>query len=195
MTLVSQASVFTVCRHCNSSLFREQMDLRLLGEMAALIDDPTVFQIGTTGLYRNEQFTILGRVRQQWSDGVWNEWYIYFGGDKYGWLAEAQGFLMVNFPFEETVPDQNVLQAGAFVQIGGVPFEVLDRKEVLSGYAEGELPLVAKPGEPFLSIDLVHGQSGFACITYSRDGSWLYLGEYVEFDELKFQNLREIDGW
>ena len=195
VTIISQASVFTVCPYCSSSLYRENMDLRLLGQMAALQDDPTVFQIGTTGIYGNEQFTMIGRVRQKWSGGAWNEWYIYFGSDKYVWLAESQGFLMVSFNAGGSLPEPQTLEAGSNTILDGVSYEVTDIKNVLCGYAEGELPMVAKQGDPFVSVDLVRGRSQFASISYFQGGAQLYLGEYLDFESFKFKNLREIDGW
>jgi len=45
-----------------------------------------------TGSYRNKAFHVTGRVQYKHPSGaLWNEWYLSFPGERWGWLAEAQG--------------------------------------------------------------------------------------------------------
>ncbi|MFM8570233.1 MAG: DUF4178 domain-containing protein, partial [Pirellula sp.] len=51
-----------------------------------------------TGSYRNKSFCITGRVQYKHPSGaVWDEWYLSFPGERWGWLAEAQGNLYLMF--------------------------------------------------------------------------------------------------
>ncbi len=192
---ISKSSVYAVCRYCTSTIVRTAMDVRLLGSMAALQEDPTVFQIGTTGTYGNDSFELIGRVQRRWSGGMWNEWHMYFGGGQSGWLAEAQGFLMISFLSLTAAPDEALMKLGQRFQLEGNAFTVHDTKEILSSYAEGELPVVAESGSSVRSVDLTGPGTRFACATYWEGGSELYLGEYVEFDDLQFKRIRDLSGW
>jgi hypothetical protein len=171
------------------------MDLRLLGSMAALQEDPTVFQIGTAGRYGDEAFELVGRVQRRWSGGVWNEWHMCFGGGRSGWLAEAQGLLMVSFRVPEPPPSERSMQLGQRFEFRSHSYMVHDIKEVLASYAEGELPVVTEQGSTVRSIDLTGPGSLFACASFSDGGAELYLGEYRDFDSFHFQRVREFDGW
>jgi hypothetical protein len=53
-------------------------------------------------------------------------------------------------------------------------------------------------------VDLIGEKNAFATIDYSEstDGSdgkeplpLVFIGEYMEFDDLHFSNLRQFDGW
>ena len=45
------------------------------------------------------------------------------------------------------------------------------------------------------SIDLLNAEGGFASIEISADRVEVYIGEYVDFDDLKLDNLRPVPGW
>lgn len=193
----SSVSVFTVCKSCRSTLVRKDMDLESLGKMADLKEDATVFQIGTTGRHHGE-FLIIGRVRVSWADGFWNEWFIRYDDGRDGWLAEAQGFLMVSFRVDPTptLPNATQLHSGHPIKISGADYLIDDVKEVTYSFAEGELPFVAPQGFKGTSIDLRRGENEFASISIGQGGDTdVFLGHYVQFDQLHFKNLKEIDGW
>lgn len=195
----SKASVFAVCSFCKSTLVRHDMNLENIGKMADLQDDLTPLQIGTSGTYNNESFEIIGRLKVGYSEGFWNEWYILFGGDKVGWLAEAQGFYAVCFPVsEETakVPSSYIVKPEMFIQLTPDDmFQVEDIRNVSCMFSEGELPVNAVKGRESVSVDLTAPKTRMATIEYANDQTRIFIGDYQEFDDFKFKNLRQIDGW
>ncbi len=195
----SKASVFAVCSFCKSTLVRQDMNLDLLGKMAELQDDPTPLQVGTKGTFSGQTFELIGRLKVAYDDGSWNEWYAMFGGDKVGWLAEAQGFYAVCFPFEGrifSIPREDEIMPKTVVDLSPQgKFQVEDMREVHCVYSEGELPMNAVKGRKSLSVDLADHDGGMATIEYADPETRVFIGEYVEFDDLQFQNLRHIDGW
>jgi hypothetical protein len=193
----SSASIFTVCKFCQSTLIRKDLNLESIGKMAALKDDLTPFQIGTSGKYQGN-FSIIGRVRVSWSSGFWNEWFVRFDDGREGWLAEAQGFYMMSFPVETPadLPLVGDLKPETTVKIAKTIYQVDDVKDVTYTFAEGELPFAAPMGFKGVSVDLVQGEQQFASISYGSGGDTdVFVGSYLEFDEFHFQNLRQIDGW
>ena len=57
-----------------------------------------------------------------------------------------------------------------------MPFEYWDKKEALF-------------------VDLMSANGKFATLDYSDNPPVLYLGEWVDFDDLKLKNLRKFEGW
>jgi hypothetical protein len=192
----SKSSIFGVCSYCSSTLVRRDMNLETLGKMAQLPPDVSTLQIGTMGTYKNIRFEIIGRKKMSWEDGYWNEWFMMFDDGKEGWLAEAQGFLAVSFKTESVlIPEKNQINIESKIQINKMIFEAEDIKEAVCSGSSGELPNQSLKGEKSLCVDLVSTEGKFLSIVYGPDKIEAYVGEYVEFDELKLMNLREIDGW
>jgi len=194
----SRISVFEVCSYCSSMVIRHDMNLETLGKMAELPPDMTPLQIGTRGRYDSQGFELLGRLKIGWQDGTWNEWYALFDDGRDGWIAEAQGLLMVSFQLQDTksAPDRgNIFTGRSFPLIGDQIFQVDDIKEATCIGSEGELPLKGPKGRKSLSVDLIGPNDQFACIDYSDDGVRLYVGKYVDIEKLSLTSLREIDGW
>ena len=195
--LQSAASVFCVCQYCRSTLVRHDVDLELVGKMADLKDDSTIFQIGSSGRYKGE-FVFVGRVRVSWEDGFWNEWFVRYDDGRDGWLAEAQGFYMISEPVQtpDELPKESDVVPGLVIQIGKLSYTVDDIKQVTYSFAEGELPFAAPQGFHGVSIDLSHGESDFASLSYGANGDVdVFTGKYLEFEKFHFQNVRQLDGW
>jgi hypothetical protein len=60
---------------------------------------------------------------------------------------------------------------------------------------EGELPFQYWDKTDVTFADLRSETGKFATLDYSDDQPALYLGEFVEFDDLKLRNLRAFEGW
>lgn len=193
----SRASIFGVCSFCNSTLVRHDMNIESLGKMTEMPQDMSPLQIGTTGVFDNSRFEVVGRQRIGWESGAWNEWYLHFDSGKDGWLADAQGFYMVSFQlFEQlSLPELSKLKASDVITINKRSFIVDDVREVTCIGSQGELPVKSVKGRKSTSVDLLGAEDTFGNIDYSAEGNRLFFGRYVDFENLQFRNLREIDGW
>jgi len=60
---------------------------------------------------------------------------------------------------------------------------------------EGELPFRVGAGYDAPVADLIGEKNAFATIDYSEEQPLVFIGEYMEFDDLHFSNLRQFDGW
>jgi DNA-directed RNA polymerase subunit RPC12/RpoP len=195
----SSVSVTCVCPYCRSLIVRQDKNVADFGKMAELPDDISPFQIGTEGVFDGTHFAVIGRVKVGWKDGCWNEWFLHFDDGKDGWLAEAEGFLAVSF--EQPYPDAleinfNILpDLGSYLSLEGNDFRVVDTKHTECIGCEGELPKVASKGRQAIAIDLIDRKAGFASIEKDNEAKRLYIGRYVDFDDLRFTNLRELPGW
>ena len=198
VTLRSITAVFAVCEHCRSMVVVRDAQAELIGVMAALPPDLSPFQIGSRGEWKGRGFEIVGRVRVEWDEGSWNEWCILYDATQTGWLAEAQGLLMISFatePAEKLPAPLADYVVGKQFTIEGERWTVSDVKEVRCQASEGELPMSAAPETRRVSVDLSRGTAGFASIELDDASTEVYVGEYAAFDDLKLANLRPVPGW
>ena len=168
-----------------------------MGVMAELPPDLSPFQIGTRGEWKGAGFEIVGRIRVSWAEGSWNEWCLLCGGQTIGWLAEAQGLLMISFAVEtgSGISRREDFEPGRKMELAGEKWTVTDVKETECIASEGELPFTASPARLRFSADLIAPNGRFGSIEFDDDGTRLYAGTFAEFGELKFQNLRAVSGW
>ncbi len=197
----SRISATCVCPYCSSLVVRHDTELESIGKMAQLPEDISPFQIDTIGVYKGLAFRIIGRLKMAWQDGYWNEWFLYFDDAKKAWLAEAQGSLAIIFeeylsPEEAKAKFGKAPKLNSKLLISGTTYTVSDLKESYCIGSEGELPFAAPRGRNVKGIDLIAGNSKFAGIEYC-DGEppSVFTGQYVEFDDLSFNHLRELEGW
>jgi len=186
-----------VCSYCKSIIVRHDQNLKNLGITSDMPEDLSPLQIGSLGIYKKENFEIVGRQKILYPNGTWNEWYILFKNGNDGWLAEAQGDYMVSFEKRNfnQFPKLSSLTIGTSINIDQILFLVDDIKQIVCNGSEGELPFQAEIGRKSTSIDLVSSNNDFANFDYGENESHLFLGSYVEFESLQLGNLRQLEGW
>jgi hypothetical protein len=114
-----------------------------------------------------------------------------------GWLGEARGNYAVSFATRvpEAIPPFGTIKAGETVVLDRRPFELVDIQSARCIAGEGELPFRVDAGYEAPVADLQGPGRTFATIDYSEKPALVFLGQYVEFDDLALTGLRELDGW
>jgi len=188
----SSASVYAVCEFCRSTLLRDGDDLKNLGRMADLMDDPSLIQIGTEGKFRGVHFGVIGRIQLKHESGLWNEWHILFDDARSAWLSDAGGEYVVSaqVPVNDTLPAFESLAPEMLVSIGGKSFAVSDLETARCIAGQGELPFKVDSGYDVNTADL-RGNDRFVTVDYSESPPLVFVGYPAIFDELKLTNLRE----
>ena len=188
----------TTCEFCKSILVRTDMDLEKVGEVAELPADGSPIQLGTEGQYGNKAFTVVGRIIYDWEQGSWNEWHIIFNDGASGWLSDAQlefDISVLAKPDQQLPTAQAVSKHGVKLTFNGTNYETTVATEANYRGVEGELPFHYWDKKTILFTDLRSREGKFGTIDYSESPPLLFLGEPVEFDQLKLKNLREFEGW
>ncbi len=189
----SAASVYAVCEFCRSTLLRSGEDLQNLGRMADLLDDASSIQIGSTGVFRGEHFSVIGRIQLKHASGVWNEWYILFDKGRSGWLSEAGGEYVVSAlsAVSEPIPAFETLVPEMPVTLAGRSFRVTDLETARCVAGQGELPFKVEAGYDVNTADL-RSADRFVTLDYSETPPLVFIGQPVAFDKLKLANLKEV---
>lgn len=184
------SSMVVVCPHCRSVVARGDRRIEDLGKVAALVETDSPLQLGLRGKYRGMAFEITGRAQLGHSaGGVWDEWYLAFPNDQWGWLAEAQGRFYITFAEEEKpvfrIPPYAELTLGQTVSVRtDLDMRVAEKGTGRMVSAEGEIPYRLEPGRTYTYADLSGPDRRFGTIDYSEPTPAVFIGEETTLDEL-----------
>lgn len=189
------SSVQTVCEYCKSILLRTDLDLKKVGQVADLPANSSPIQIGAEGVYGHRGFVAIGRIIYEYDLGTWNEWHLIMNDGASGWLSDAQDDYAVTFPAPGRKLPSEPPKVSDHLSWDNAIFTVTTITKAHYRGVEGELPFQYWDKEDVIFIDLMSETGKFATLDYSDDPPTLYLGESVEFDDLKLKNLRSFEGW
>ncbi len=191
----------TVCPFCHSILVRTDVALENVGKVADLPPDPSPIQLLTEGTFKGKKFEVIGRIVYEYEQGGWNEWHIVFSDGTSGWLSDAQLQYAISFltPADRELPSaekmSNAAPCACTLSLKGVQYSNATMTRASYKGVEGELPFPFYGKSDMLFADLKTTGRAFGTIDYSENPPLLFLGEWVEFDELQLKNLRQFEGW
>jgi hypothetical protein len=190
------SAVQTVCEFCRSILVRRDLELAKVGMVADLPPDSSPIQISAEGAWRNRPFVAIGRIIYEYEQGGWNEWHLIFSDGASGWLSDAQARYGVTFLTPMAgLPPAAAVARGQQYRWNGTLYEVTCLTRARYRGVEGELPFEYWDKDEVLFADLESRDARFATLDYSDAEPLLFLGEAVEFDDLRLKNLRRFEGW
>lgn len=188
--------VQTVCEYCKSVLVRTDLDLQKIGQVADLPPDISPIQLNTEGNFHNKSFVVTGRILYRYDQGGWNEWHLIMNDGSSGWLSDAQEEYAVSVPANvQPLPAESQVQVGEPFAWNGLTYTVSSITQAHFCGVQGELPFQYWDKNDVSFVDLRSSSRKFATLDYSDEKPALYLGEFVEFDDLNLKNLRQFEGW
>jgi hypothetical protein len=210
-------AVSTVCEFCNSLVVRHDLNLELLGKEAVLQDDLNPLQVGTHGVFQKTGFSIVGGVRLNHHEGFWQEWFLKLDStvqnSRYAWLAQAQGEYQFLFePVEIQKQSASEFKIGSSVPISNdieqrlgkwsasliknsEAFQIIDMRTAQMTHFLGQLPWAPDKNRQRTVAELSSTEDAKMTVEFGADKTQLYFGHVLDFDDFKFQNLKEVKGW
>lgn len=192
----SAASSTAVCAFCRSTLLRGRGDqgdaLSRIGQSAEIFEDYSPLQLGASGRWMGQGFSVVGRMQRGSELGNWNEWHLLFdaGADtpRVAWLSEDNGqfVLSLEAPLAETPPEAP--NVGMPLTWAGQRWQVAAVVQAALRAAEGELP---RPPTAGRVVELRNAQDEVGSLEY-REGEppvWS-VGRAVRLADLALQGLR-----
>ena len=177
-----------VCPFCGQTSHINADSLQAAGEKHLLIDYGSVMEIGKFGKFRDREFLVLGRLRFDYDDGFWDEWYVHFLDDgAEAWIQEDDGAFTFFQQAKtlEKIPQLSKVGVGKmdnFLGQWGPVFITSKSKASING-GEGELPFRIVPGEAADFIDGIE-DGKLVSVELLPSESILFTGEQVELEEL-----------
>ena len=190
-------AVQTTCAHCRSVVVRHDIDLRAIGEVSDLPPDSSPIEIGTEGRVDGHAFQVVGRIVYEHDEGGWNEWHLVFGDGSSGWLSDAQAEYAVSrltAPVRP-LPREADLKVGWHYRANDLDLVVSTLTRARYAGVEGELPFEYWGKQQVLFADLRSHDVRFGTIDYSETPPLLFVGRFVDYDELALRQVRSFEGW
>jgi hypothetical protein len=182
----SAFTTIVVCPYCGSSLHIHDTGIDITGKTAKLAQYPSRLAIGANGTLTGRPFRALGRVRFQYEDGFWDEWFLQFDDGQVGWVEEDEGELTLTFKRKLTfpLPPFDQIRVGGFLPIGQEQMFVSEKGSAQTIGAEGEVSMASPPGR---SIQYIDGNASNKAIRLVIDqgGITLHQGQPLEFNDLQ----------
>jgi len=146
------------CTYCGQTSHLNASSLAAAGEKQMLIDYGSLLSVGTNGTFEGRDFIVLGRIRIDYEDGFWDEWYInYLDNGEEAWIQEDDGSFTIFARVSELTYDLNLnsVVVGTHMQVANFPdpMFVTSKSTATVNGGEGELPFKIIPGDPADFID------------------------------------------
>jgi len=139
---------------------------------------------------------VVGRILYEYDQGGWNEWHVMMNDGASAWLSDAQSEYALSLASKApNLPAASQLHVGQQFTWSNQRYTVSVITPAHYRGVEGELPFQYWDKTDVTFADLRTESRKFATLDYSDPEPALYLGEFVEFDDLKLKNLRSFEGW
>lgn len=182
ITQITRSPQIVVCTACNTTNFLQNGKLEDVGKSAVLTDIPSIFSIGRTFRHKDWRFTPVGRVRYDYGDGWWDEWFVRSDNGKEGWVSVDEGEIAIETLVQENlnVPPFEKLTVGGILVINRIRMTVIEKNTCTMIGAQGELPFRVVPGETYGYVDLLGPKRASFTIEYQTGGIECYRGVWVD---------------
>jgi hypothetical protein len=189
----SAQSTHAVCSFCQSTVVRNGEALARVGKMAEVFDDHSPLQLMAAGRWKDQGFTLVGRLQYKGDSGAWTEWNAFFHDGTTGILGEDNGAYVFSLPFEVSrgLPLADQLRLGATTAVEGKSYAVTSNEQVVLLSAQGELPKLPPLGQPFAMVELRSPDGEVLSVDYGAQPPAVSRGRSVLLEQLKLTGLRE----
>ncbi|MEM7254535.1 MAG: DUF4178 domain-containing protein [Pseudomonadota bacterium] len=171
-----------VCEHCKTSLFLEDESVKDVGVKSALTEMHSIFELGRRYAYRGKSFEMEGRVRYDYGNGLWDEWWARFDDGNGRWVSVDEGDIAIQAPqmVDETPPPFDRVSVGQYLRIDGIQLTVTEKNEAHCVGLEGRLPEVVMPGDSHQYLHLSGPRGLLYTVEYEPDAIDVHRGNWVD---------------
>lgn len=195
-TSVLKEAALLACKNCGAIVFENVKD-EPKPEPSPVPGDWSFVQVGTTGEYNKETFTVVGRVRLQLRNDYKNFWCGAFRDGRHIWMMESFASFSVFEPeWHEYNREASSLRAGSPIRITkdrNVTGEYVEKCEGLSH--EGEIGpwKLFHPGFFVVQGSRSDGQTA-VFMNKARAVEFL-LGQKMDIQQLNLKNILAWNEW
>lgn len=187
VAIKSRFAKTAVCRYCNTVYFLENDQIKPEG-----VNKPfkplSILKVGSRGKYKDKPLQVLGRIRLEDEDDVWDEWYVLIENKPY-WLEESADLLTLfsTQRIVSPVKDFEKIKVGEVLALGENQVFISEKGQAQVTGVEGEFSGKVKPGANYRYVQGTSGDNVFA-IEYYGDEIRLLKGVNITFNDLKIQS-------
>ena len=176
------------CPFCGQTSHLNANSLAAVGKKQLLIDYGSSLSIGQQLQLDQRDFLVLGRLRIDYRDGFWDEWYVSFLDDgSEAWIQEDDGSFVLFKEAKKVKQNINIdaIKVGTYHDLGSIwePIFVTEKSRAKINGGEGELPFKIIPGEQADFIDGIW-KGKIVSIELLASERVLFVGQSFQLQEL-----------
>jgi len=178
------------CPYCGTVNFLINDSLDLSGHTGEIYDSASIFQVGNKIKFSQGEEEISGiiqaRVRYEYDEGLWEEFFIQTMNNQKIWLQEDEGELTLfkKKSLTKKIPPVEEIFAGSVIPVNNQDFFVTEKIEANIQGVQGSLPYKIKSKEKITCIDgNISGKLASLEITPSE--IFYCEGQEIGYDEIK----------
>jgi hypothetical protein len=179
---VTRSPQLIVCPACNSTQLLTNGKMEDVGKSAILTDMPSIFEMYKTYKYQDWKFTPAGRVRYDYGDGYWDEWFVRSDNGKETWISVDEGDIAIESLVKKnlSIPGFDEIKVGGALMINRTRMTVMEKNTATMIGAQGELPFKIVPNDSYQYIDLLGPKRLAFTIEYQEGQVNCYKGVWVD---------------
>lgn len=179
---MTRSPQMVVCPACNSTHLLSSGRLEDVGKSAILSDFPSIFELHHAFRHKDWKFTPVGRVRYDYGDGWWDEWFVRSDNGKESWVSVDEGEIAIEALVQKDVkiPAFDEIRVGGSFMINRTKMTVIEKNSCTMIGAEGELPFRIVPNDTYNYVDLLGPRRLSFTIEYQSDGIDCYKGVWID---------------
>lgn len=156
---ISPISRSLSCAHCGNLLYFNNNAWHSGGKFPTEIAAPPLLTVDRHGLLAGRSFRVAGRVRLEYSDGHWDEWWLEFEDGEDCWLEEDDGsyYFHQSQPVTTRPEDTINLAPGQMFNAGERSWFITEAGKATVIGVQGQLPVTLQPGFELNYFDAVTG--------------------------------------
>jgi len=198
ITFRSADTDLIVCPQCGSRLQRLAGGLlRDRDELAKVEDTFTPIQVGTTGTWNGQRFTVIGRIRCLFVERFTNSWSILFDNGTLQTLSESGGLYVI---YEKIAADPRLpydkikwlsMGSGTIESSSGSTYILERKEECVAIEVEGEVEIIDWDGK-FAYVQIASLDGDRIKIINAEKGIFYYRTYHLSIEAIQFQQLRPL---
>ena len=175
-----------VCPYCQSAIVFDEEVAKVMGVMSVLPSTSQKFGLGARAQYEKFDIEFVGRVRYNYSQGDWDEWFARLGNDQFLWISEDidKVVLQREKPISEISQPAHELAVGDGVLINKTSYRVVEKDEAICQGGEGHLPFLVLPGESIHYMELKGEKGEYASLEVTPQGVHFFQGKVLSPDKI-----------
>ncbi len=187
LNITVQTSKMVTCSYCGMISYLNAGNLAMIGQKTFLVDYGSMLKIGKKGKIKDIDFQVIGRLRIDYEDGFFDEWYLNTPqGQK--WLSEDEGkFVFFHESKEINDPilyDLLDFPVGKYFNYLNSKLFISEKSTAKINGGEGELPFQVEPNQKADFVDALFEQKLYS-FEFLPKSIELHIGDYININDIK----------
>ncbi len=186
LNITAQNSKMVTCNYCSMISYINAGNLTMIGQKSFFVDYGSMLKLGKKGKIYHIDIEVIGRLRIDYEDGFFDEWYLNTPQST-KWLSEDEGKFLF-FTDSKTLNDPTVLNlpqiiVGSFFEFQGLKLFIKEQCNAKINGGEGELPFKIQPNQPVNFVDCLYYQKLYSFEFLNEIE--LHIGDYIDINHIK----------